>query len=528
MQLFETKKGKVSFLKIEANLIELSEYNPRKRRDSAHVKGIAESINANGFDEAYAIKVHEKEGKYFAFAGGTRLTACKELGLTHVPCFVHEGFTASEIWRLAYNDQEQGKTQRGFSIVDVWLDYKASGKTIMEIAQLLGVGKSIVGYRMQLANLPQCVLDSISTKDFLSEGVCRELLNFHNCGNSFITTDRILLEIIENVCARKTNPTAKDFEKEVAIYNSLISAFQDSVKLVQDKEAFTADLIAKNVRTPAQITSYLSLYLDKQAAEARKEKEHRIKAITEAEKKEKQAIAEQEKMKARKLVVDNIKLGSCLGFAKDVPQQGIKLMLTDPPYGMGFQSNRRTASEKLDKIENDDNILDAIRLFSDMLHAYKPAMCADSTALVFCTWKYENEFRKALIDAGYTIKGSLVWVKRNHGTGDLKGTFAPKHERIIHAVLGSPTLNQRYPDVIEGGVFLDTNIEHPTPKPIDLLKKLIEATTLVNDFVFDPFLGIGSTMAAALEMDRKVFACELQSEYYYEAISQADLIIKNK
>jgi len=115
------------------------------------------------------------------------------------------------------------------------------------------------------------------------------------------------------------------------------------------------------------------------------------------------------------------------------------------------------------------------------------------------------------------VKGSLIWVKPNHGTGDLQYSFAPKHERIIHATRGKIELSKRLPDVFNGKEFIDS--EHPTKKPIDLMETLIKCTTDKGDIVADYFMGIGSTALATIKADRVFFGVELNKEYYDDAIN---------
>jgi hypothetical protein len=100
------------------------------------------------------------------------------------------------------------------------------------------------------------------------------------------------------------------------------------------------------------------------------------------------------------------------------------------------------------------------------------AFCANSDTApdlpAFITGR-QRGFARAIEAAGFEIKGSLVWVKNNHGTGDLKGSFAPKHERIIHAVKGSPELRVRVPDVLTAKDKL--NSDHPTATPLDRMRQ---------------------------------------------------------
>jgi len=57
------------------------------------------------------------------------------------------------------------------------------------------------------------------------------------------------------------------------------------------------------------------------------------------------------------------------------------------------------------------------------------------------------------------------------------------------------------------------NTDHPTQKPEKLLAKLILASTNENDFVFDPFMGVGSSIVAAKKLNRRFLGVEIETEY---------------
>jgi len=57
------------------------------------------------------------------------------------------------------------------------------------------------------------------------------------------------------------------------------------------------------------------------------------------------------------------------------------------------------------------------------------------------------------------------------------------------------------------------NTDHPTQKPEKLLAKLILASTREKDFVFDPFMGVGSSCVAAKKLNRKFLGVEIEKEY---------------
>lgn len=70
---------------------------------------------------------------------------------------------------------------------------------------------------------------------------------------------------------------------------------------------------------------------------------------------------------------------------------------------------------------------------------------------------------------------------------------------------------------------------HPTQKPVELLKTLIEHYTKKGDLVFDSCMGVGSTAIAAFETERGCTGIELEKEYYDKAVERINpLIIKKR
>lgn len=209
-------------------------------------------------------------------------------------------------------------------------------------------------------------------------------------------------------------------------------------------------------------------------------------------------------------IISNVFNGDSLEMIDKIDFK-IKCVITDPPYGMNYISNRRTASLKDKGIENDKDIDTAMDLIKNVFTKLYSKMDVNSGLFCFIGWKQENYIIEILEDIGFSIKNSIIWNKNNHGTGDLIYSFAPKHERIIYATKGKVELNYRYPDVLEGNDF---RTNHPTQKPIDLLKTLINSITMEDETIVDPFAGHGSTGIAAKESNRKYWLCELDYENY--------------
>jgi ParB/RepB/Spo0J family partition protein len=221
-----------------------------------------------------------------------------------------------------------------------------------------------------------------------------------------------------------------------------------------------------------------------------------------------------EKEAAEEVVAESWNLGDWRDHVDAVKDGDVALLLTDPPYGMEYQSDRRVDRRKdrrHDEIANDGKDA-AVAEIAAMATAFAPKLADNAHVLCFCHWSNEQAVRDALTSAGLKVRGSLVWVKDNAGMGDPHTTFAPMHERIIHAVKGSPVLYERERDVLQAARTQNEN--HPTEKPTELLKRLIVATTAKGQLVVDPFGGVASSLVAAKELERRYWGCELNEKYH--------------
>jgi site-specific DNA-methyltransferase (adenine-specific) len=69
---------------------------------------------------------------------------------------------------------------------------------------------------------------------------------------------------------------------------------------------------------------------------------------------------------------------------------------------------------------------------------------------------------------------------------------------------------------------------HPTQKPVGLLKRLIELFTDPGEVVIDPCAGSGSSLVAAIELNRKAFGFEIDKEFYPKAKDWIERTIQRK
>lgn len=202
----------------------------------------------------------------------------------------------------------------------------------------------------------------------------------------------------------------------------------------------------------------------------------------------------------------DLRNGDCLEVMKEIPDGSVDMVLTDPPYGMEFQSNYR--NERYSKIKNDKD-LSWLNVLVDELFR----VTADNTAhYVFCSFHNVDKFKQAL-EKKFKIKNMLVWEKNNTSMGDLKADFAPKYEMIIFIQKGRRLINgKRDPNILK---FSRTgNKLHSTQKPVDLLQYLLEKFSDKGDTVLDPFMGSGSTGVACVNTNRKFIGIELDEKYF--------------
>lgn len=72
------------------------------------------------------------------------------------------------------------------------------------------------------------------------------------------------------------------------------------------------------------------------------------------------------------------------------------------------------------------------------------------------------------------------------------------------------------------------NTDHPTQKPEKLIAKLILASSRKDDFIFDPFLGSGTTAVTAKKLGRKFCGIEMNKEYCCCALKRLKAAKDNK
>jgi len=188
-----------------------------------------------------------------------------------------------------------------------------------------------------------------------------------------------------------------------------------------------------------------------------------------------------------------------------IPNNYIDLVVTDPPYGMSYQSNGRQVKHK--KIQNDDNL----DWLDNWCQELKRVTKKNAHLYIFCSWHNIDVFKQTF-EKYFNVKNLLIWDKKSGGMGDLFGDYAPQYEIILFCSNGEKKLNGvRTSNVFRVGRTLNNN--HPTEKPVKLLKMLIEKSSNEGDIILDTFAGSFSTAQACKMLNRNFISFEIDEEY---------------
>ena len=212
--------------------------------------------------------------------------------------------------------------------------------------------------------------------------------------------------------------------------------------------------------------------------------------------------------------INKIICGDCLEVMKGIPDKAVDLVLTDPPYNIGFTYD-----------EHEDNLSEEMymELLSHFQYPFRTVMI-----------HYPEETMQYLVPALGIPEEVMVWCYNSN---------LPKQSRLINFFNCMPDKTKvlqpyknpddsRIAELIANGksgtpiydwfsdIQLVKNVSkgengHPCPMPLELMERIILMTTKEGDIVLDPFSGSGTTCLAAKKLGRRFIGIE-KSEKYIE------------
>lgn len=224
--------------------------------------------------------------------------------------------------------------------------------------------------------------------------------------------------------------------------------------------------------------------------------------------------------------LDNIYNADCLNGIKQIPDNSVDLLVTDPPYVVGSKHGGGAFGTG-EKSKSTQNHYEQIQPISDgFTTAVLDECCRVLKKVNAYVWCSKNQLldlmqyfkdRKCNIDI-------LTWHKTNPVPA-CNNKYLSDTEYLVFArekgvkVYGSFETKRKY--WITPLNTKDKNLwQHPTIKPLDIIYTLVYNSSQVGGVVLDPFIGSGTTAVAARNLGRHYIGFEIDQKYYDKAIER--------
>jgi len=208
-----------------------------------------------------------------------------------------------------------------------------------------------------------------------------------------------------------------------------------------------------------------------------------------------------------------------------IPDSSIDLILTDPPYNLGTYSTGNMKFSWRTEINNDIAKWDHISFEpKEWLDEFVRILKPTGNLFAFTSYNLLGAWHTAF-DPVFDTFQYMVWHKTNPVPKIRKAGFLNSCELIVCVWNKGHIWN--FLSQKEMHNFIETPIcmgkerlkdpKHPTQKPVRVLKHIIERASNPGDVILDPFMGVGSTGVAALELGRQFIGFEIDEQYFAAA-----------
>lgn len=470
-------------MSIEYKVLPVSELNHFLIRDIR--EGIVEDLKERieeGYNPARPLTVVEKEDGYYVADGNHRLKVLNDLGIEEVTCVIHK---EEDPYTLAVKGNADEDTYSPMDLFD-WIELiskmRDEGLTQLEIGERIDWSRGKVSQHFVL--IEKIATQVVNKSKQHQEGrVAENATNvasftegwFRNSGlynlNETYQVKLMNWFIDERKCKQSGNQVKQKVESLLEIQNQL-EYVEENLQLNEKK-----DELIKAVSSGEYTNERLKEVIERYNDGAKNKAIFGVDTLTQLRKME---------------------------------SNSVDLVVTDPPYGVDYVPSRATERPTFQ-----DGEQETLELLDEVFKEIKRV--AKSNAHIYIFTGYVIGFEvKQLLKKHFDVQDNwITWVKNNHTLCNFKQRYASKYEIIWFAKMENGDqreLNAKVsPDVIEADA--PTNRYHDTQKPISLLKKLIANSSSKGEVVLDPFMGSGSTMLAAAELDRYFVGFELETEY---------------
>lgn len=179
-----------------------------------------------------------------------------------------------------------------------------------------------------------------------------------------------------------------------------------------------------------------------------------------------------------------------------LPTKSIKLIVTDPPYGIAYHSGHYKHKNPHDPVTHDWNFQ-----IGPFFEAINQVLAEDGAVYLFTRWDVYPLWAN-YIPYPLKLKNCIVWMKDNWSAGDLEGNFGNQYELIMFLTKDHKIRGKRWPNIWKFPRVPAGKLRIATEKPVELLQRAIMASSDEGDLILDPFCGSGSTGEAAMKCGR--------------------------
>ena len=234
--------------------------------------------------------------------------------------------------------------------------------------------------------------------------------------------------------------------------------------------------------------------------------------------------------------------GDSLKLLNKIEPKSIDMIFADPPYflsGDGIScSGGKMVSVNKGEWDKKIGVKEKHQFNKKWIKLCYKVLKDNGTIWISGTMHNIYSIGMALEEEGFKIINNITWKKLNpppniscrafvHSTETIlwakKDTSKAKH-KFNYDVMKKLNNNKQMKDVWETSLTKPSEKKcgkHPTQKPIELLEKIILASTDENDLILDPFNGSGTTGIVANRLNRQYIGIEKEKEYL-------DLTIRRK
>ena len=210
----------------------------------------------------------------------------------------------------------------------------------------------------------------------------------------------------------------------------------------------------------------------------------------------------------------------CLEGLRAIPDASIDLVMTDPPYLItdthagGHTRLARTIQPVNDALrENGLNVGLDPAILPELVRIMKRINC-----YFWCNKAQIPEYLDFFVGELGCSFDIIVWIKTN-SPPTYHNKYLSDKEFCLYFRKGGYCQPTSY-ETAKTAYFQPINVvdkkayPHPTIKPLNIIKTLIENSSKPGDLILDPFLGSGTTAVACAELGRQYIGFELNGEYF--------------